>query len=50
MDVGVLEGLQASAGKPAKMLGRSLPTLGLEGSLPSEQSSGQLCFLEQSGG
>lgn len=50
MEVGVLEGLQASAGKPAEMLGRSLPALGLEGSLPSDHSSRQLCFLERSGG
>lgn len=50
MDVGVPEGLQTSAGKPAEMLGRSLLALGLEGSLPSEHSSRQLHFLEQSGG
>lgn len=50
MEVAVLEGLQASAGKPAEMLGRSLLALGLESSLPSDHSSKQLYFLEQSGG
>lgn len=42
MDVGALERLYASTGKPAEMLRRSFPALGLEDSLLSDLSSSSI--------
>ena len=46
-EVRALEGLWISTEKPAEMLGRSLPALALEDSLPSDHSSAPFLGTEQ---